>query len=361
MLSFIKDRIDYFFGRGRHSIFVPVMDGPLKPNEFLDNVQVILEKPEVDNLILAKNKILCSSGADLLVVEETGNQKILYQFDSDITSMSANKNNGEIAVALLEGKVVICSIDPFREKKQFKENCVTSMTFNNELLMYTKGSDQYLADKWKNDLMSLGETGSILINNLDGNPSKKLFGNLLWPSGIALISENIFCVSEAWSHRVSFFDFNNTNRSISNTGRKIEKLPAYPGRLFFDTKKNELWVTFFAPRNQLVEFILTEDEYRNRMVDEIEASLWVSPCYRSGKQVREPLQQSGIKTMGYLKPWAPAFSYGLVVNFDMDLNALSSFHSRTNGSFHGTTSMAIDNNNRILVTSRGDGKIGAWK
>ena len=73
---------------------------------------------------------------------------------------------------------------------------------------------------------------------------------------------------------------------------------------------------------------------------------------------KEPLQYSGIKTMGYLKPWAPAFSYGLFVKYDNNLNAIQSYHSRTNGFFHGTNSLAIDKNGKILVSSTGDGKIG---
>ncbi len=47
VLNFVKDRIDYFFGRGKHSIFVPVMDGALKPNEFLDNVKVIHKEEDI--------------------------------------------------------------------------------------------------------------------------------------------------------------------------------------------------------------------------------------------------------------------------------------------------------------------------
>ncbi len=47
--------------------------------------------------------------------------------------------------------------------------------------------------------------------------------------------------------------------------------------------------------------------------------------------------------------------------FDIDLIAQEIFHIRTNGSFHGTTSVAIDPNGHVLVTSKGDGKIGMWK
>ena len=68
-----------------------------------------------------------------------------------------------------------------------------------------------------------------------------------------------------------------------------------------------------------------------------------------------------LKTMGYLKPWAPAFSYGLVVRFDEDLKPIASYHSRTSGNFHGTTSVIVDKGQNILVTSKGDGKLGGWK
>ena len=361
MLSFLKERIDYFFGRGQHSIFVPVMDGALKPNEFLDQIKIIYEKKDVDNLLIAESEVLCSAGVELLLIKPSGKTKTLHGFECDITSLAYNNKSSELAISLSEGRVIVCSLKPFKIKKEFKEDSVTSMMYHNECLLYTKGSNKHLANNWKADLMSLGKTGSVLLNYLDGNSSKILIDNLSWPSGIAMINETTFCVSEAWSHRISFFNFDRGSVSISPDSRVINKLPAYPGRLFYDSANNNLWVTFFAPRNQLVEFILTEDEFRNRMVKEIDPELWAAPCLRSGKHISEPLQQSGIKTMGYLKPWAPAFSYGLVVKFDIDLNAQTSFHSRTNGGFHGTSSVVIDPKGHVLVTSKGDGKIGLWK
>ena len=57
MLNFVKDRIDYFFGRGKHSIFVPVMDGALKPNEFLDSIKIVHKAEEIDNLILNRTNL----------------------------------------------------------------------------------------------------------------------------------------------------------------------------------------------------------------------------------------------------------------------------------------------------------------
>lgn len=361
MLSFIKERIDYFFGRGQHSIFVPVMDGALKPNEFLDNVKVILERKDVDNLVMAGDKVLYSAGLELLLMNSSMKSKLLHKFDSEITSIAFNSEKKGVSIALLEGKIVTASLVPFKINDEFEELCVTSMMYKKNYLIYTKGSNKFSANNWKGDLMSLGKTGSVLLNKLDGKASLNLLDNLAWPSGITMVAHNSFCVSEAWDHKVSFFNIDNETLSVTYDNRVIDKLPAYPGRLLFDSEMNNLWVVFFAPRNQLVEFILTEDEFRKRMVNEIDPVLWAAPCLRSGKNIREPLQQSGIKTMGYLKPWAPAFSYGLVVQFDLDLNAQASFHSRTNGSFHGTTSLVIDTKSQVLVSSKGDGKIGLWK
>ena len=360
MFGFLKERIDYFFGRGQHSIFVPVMDGALKPNEFLDEIKIIFEKKDVDNLLIAGRHTLFTSGGQLFLLQTSKKAKVLQAFDSEITSLAYNQESGDIAIALLEGRVIICSLKNFKIKNEFNEDSVTSLMYFNNQLIYTKGSEEHLADNWKADLMSLGKTGSVLLNTLDGSSSRTLLDNLSWPTGIAMIDKATFCISEAWSHRISFYKFDYGSASISPDSRVIDKLPAYPGRLFYDSVSDSLWVAFFAPRNQLVEFILTEDEYRNRMVKEVDPDLWAAPCLRSGKHISEPLQQSGIKTMGYLKPWAPAFSYGLIVKFDSDLNAKASFHSRTNGGFHGTSSVVIHPDDNVLVTSKGDGKIGSW-
>ena len=73
-----------------------------------------------------------------------------------------------------------------------------------------------------------------------------------------------------------------------------------------------VWLALFAPRSQLVEFVLTEDRYRRRMIDEIDADYWVAPSLRSGATPLEPTQQGGVKQLGVIKPWSPSRSYGLI-------------------------------------------------
>ena len=361
ILAPIKNVIDYFFGRGEHSVFVPVMDGPFKPNEFLDNIELFSSLDSVDNLMKCKNENVCSSGKNLFSFKAGEKLKKVCEFDSNITAITFNEERGILAVALVTGEVYTTPYPKIKLNKEFIDKCITSMAFFEGLLLYTKGSMNFQSNEWKHALMSKERTGSISLSSLDGNKPKVLAKNLAWPAGISNFIDGQICVSEAWEHRICFYKFNKEEFTLSLLQQKLDKLPAYHGKLFFDLKKNQIWVSFFAPRNQLVEFVLKEDEYRNKMINQIPEDLWISPTYRSGKSMQEPLQHSGIKTMGYLKPWAPAFSYGLFVNFDINLRALSSFHSRTNGSFHGTTSLIIDEKNNFFVSSRGDNKIGTWK
>ena len=361
MFGYLKDRVDYLFGRGKHSIFVPVMDGAFKPNEYLDSIKIIHKQEDIDNLILNKSDALFSANSTIFAISNEKKPKKLISFSNDITAMAVNASGSKLAVALNDDSVIILDLKTLKETYRFQEKCVTSMCFNSESLIYTTGSQKFSATEWQHDLLSNGSSGTVCVNDLDGSKKRTLIKGLAWPTGVTFIEKMEFCISESWKHRISFHELGDNQSSASKLDKEINKLPAYPGKSFFNYSNKELLVCFFAPRNQLVEFILTEEEFKRRMMSEIEPSLWVAPTYRSGKHIREPLQQSGIKTMGYLKPWAPAFSYGLVVRFDEDLKPIASYHSRTSGNFHGTTSVIVDKDQNILVTSKGDGKLGGWK
>jgi hypothetical protein len=137
----------------------------------------------------------------------------------------------------------------------------------------------------------------------------------------------------------------------------LENLPAYPSRLSRGPD-NAIWLALFSPRSQLIEFVLSEDLYRRRMIDEIDADLWVAPCLRSGRSPLEPTQQGGVRQLGVLKPWSPNRSYGLVARLDHAYRPNASFHSRAHGRRHGVTScLAVDG--RLLFCSKGDSVVAA--
>ena len=209
MLNFVKDRIDYFFGRGKHSIFVPVMDGALKPNEFLDNVKVIHKEEDIDNLVINRSTILFSGKSSLFSMASMKKPKKIKSFSSDIIAMALNSSGSKIAVALADETVVILNSKTLKEVFTFKEKCVTSMCFQQDTLVYTTGSKNFSATQWQHDLLSNGSSGTVSANQLDGSDSKVILTELAWPTGLTFTGDSTFCISESWKHRITFHQLDN--------------------------------------------------------------------------------------------------------------------------------------------------------
>ena len=138
----------------------------------------------------------------------------------------------------------------------------------------------------------------------------------------------------------------------------LENLPAYPSRLS-QGADGAVWLALFAPRSQLVEFVLREEGYRRRMIDTIDPDFWVAPCLRSGRSPLEPTQQGGVRQLGVLKPWSPSRSCGLVARLDAAYRPTASFHSRANGRRHGVTS-CLAHKGRLYFTAKGDGVVASF-
>lgn len=136
----------------------------------------------------------------------------------------------------------------------------------------------------------------------------------------------------------------------------FEDLPGYPAHLVRSSNRGDFWLAVFAPRTQLIEFVLREDEFRNRMMCDIEPDYWIAPSLHSPRSFLEPLQGGALKQLGELKPWAPTRSFGLVIRFDAAFRPLESFHSRANGTRHGVTS-CLPVGNGLLIAAKGGGEI----
>ena len=131
----------------------------------------------------------------------------------------------------------------------------------------------------------------------------------------------------------------------------LDDLPGYPARLTA-AGSGGFWLSVFAPRDQLVEFILQERPFCARMMNEVEPDYWMAPALVSGQTFLEPLQGGAIRQLGKLKPWAPSRSYGLLVRLNAHLQPVASFHSRADGRHHGITS-AVEMSGRVVLTSKG--------
>jgi hypothetical protein len=171
------------------------------------------------------------------------------------------------------------------------------------------------------------------------------------PAGLAVDGETLVC-SEAWKHRLIRIDAGGAGQAPM----VYIDLPGYPGRIA--PTAGGYWLAVFAPRTQLVEFVLREPAYAKRMLAEVPQPYWIAPTLRAGRSFYEPLQGGGVKHLGLLKPWAPTMSAGLCIALDTAFQPRLSLHSRADGATHGVTSV-VEHSGRIFAAARGDGVVVA--
>ena len=126
--------------------------------------------------------------------------------------------------------------------------------------MVANGSADHAAGDWKRDLMSGGRSGSVSRCNIAKNEVASLASGLAFPYGLAMDDRARLLVSESWLHRIVALD----PRGSTGPSVVLGDLPAYPARLS-RSSGGGFWLALFAPRNQLVEFILQEEDYRRAM------------------------------------------------------------------------------------------------
>lgn len=348
-------RIAAVFGRGdEDGLSVPPMDGVLKPNNRLDTADHMLKLPEIDNLAVVSGVLHCSSGRNLFRVD-LPQKKVerVRTFDGPITSLAASPL-GAIVVAV-EGHGV-----EYRDRgsnwrrlslDSAHHACVSACAFLNEdEVALAIGSLEHPMSGWKRDLMSHGHSGRVVIHRIATGETEIVSQGLAFPYGIAASPDGSLLVSESWRHRVVSLDRAGTATPIA----LLSDLPAYPARLI-PLSDGGFSLSLFAPRRQLTELVLREDDYRREMMATIPEDVWIGPAFSDGGEA-EPLQAGSVRQMGVMKPWAPSRSYGLVVRLGRDLVPTASYHSRADGSMHGIASTA-ELDGFLYAASRGSGTL----
>ena len=350
----IRKAMDKWLGRGEASITTPPMDGAFRPNDLLDSAAPVLETPAPDCLAVTAHGVVVSSGRSLFGVDRPAGAP-LASFDAEISAL-AGLPDGGAAVGLIDGRIAFVGgqHDGATIAARPETTCITALApARGGGLLVANGSASNGPIAWKRDLMEKNASGSLWLVEPAGGAAKQLAGHLAYPHGLVEEADSVV-VSESWRCAL-------TRISSGANGRGapvLESLPAYPARLSRGPD-NTIWLALFAPRSQLVEFVLSEDRYRQRMIGEINPDHWIAPCLRAGLGPQEPTQQGGVKQLGVLKPWSPTRSYGLLARLDQAYRPIASFHSRANGRRHGVTScLAIDG--RVLFSAKGDGLVASF-
>jgi hypothetical protein len=333
---------------------VPAMDGVFKPNTLLDAAERVLELPGTDNLCAGPDRIYCSSADVLFGVDaEAGHAEPIRRFGGPVTMVAASAS-GRLAVGAEGTGLELFEKGAWRRLDLPADcaSCVTAGVFAGDDDLYLAiGSRRHRASAWKRDLMSRGSTGALVRCRVSSGSHGFLEEDLAFPYGLAVIAEGRLAVSESWRHRIL------TIRMQRNSAPEvaIADLPAYPARLA-PASDGGFWLALFAPRRQLTEFVLGEDDYRREMMATIPPEAWIGPDFSDHGGEEHPLQAGSVRQMGIMKPWAPSRSYGLVVRLDRDLKPLASFHSRADGRMHGIASV-VEFGGRLYAASRGNGTL----
>ncbi len=348
MIGAIIDRVEKYLGRGRHSIAVPVMDGPLHPNNRLEEAQSLFSLKDVDNLACVGANIWCSSGPMLLCAAQDRQPEVIETLKSTISAIAASPE-GALAIGV-DGQGIVIRGGK-HDRKEFTKvdgvalNCPTAIVFTGEnTIAVCNGSKDKPAADWKRDLMAHGKSGSVWEIDLVSGKATKIAGGLAFPYGLCRTSTG-YAVSEAWAHRIIAVKAGEKPREL------LRHLPGYPARLSQGPNGGYL-LAVFAPRNQLVEFVLREPEFLSVMTRTVHPDNWIGPKLMWGQGFKEPMQGAALKTMGIIKPWAPTWSYGLLVVLDEEFQPIDSYHSRADGRRHGVTSVTV-RGQEIIAAAKG--------
>jgi hypothetical protein len=330
LIGAIREFANQVLGRGDATITVPSFDGALKPNQKLEEAELLLECAAPEDLATDGANLYLADGPMLLRLERDAATEI-RAFDRPISALACMAG-GALAVAL-GGREARVYADPSASKPRavFASglNAVNALAAAPDgMLIATDGSQTRGVDQWSTDLLDRGRSGRVLLLDPATGSVKTVASGLSYAFGAAARRDAILV---------------------------LPHLPAYPSRLSL-AAAGGYWLTAFVARSLLVEFVLREPAYRRRMMAEIEPEYWIVPRLRSGQSFKEPLQGAHIKTMGVIKPWAPPRSYGLVVRLREDGAPLYSLHSRVDGANHGIVS-AIEFNGDLIMIAKGPGRV----
>ena len=351
VIGAVRDFANRFLGRGEATIAVPSFDGALKPNQILERADIVLECAAPEDLACGNGQLYLADGHRLLDLSGPSPRE-LRSFDAPISALCVLAD-GALAVALA-GREVRVYPAPQAQAPRATFNdpgfcAVNALAVARDgSLIATDGSMQHGSDDWARDLLELGRSGRVFRLDPVTGSVVPLASRLGYAFGACADGADIL-VSESWRHRLIAVAPGGATRVV------LGHLPVYPSRLS-QAAGGGYWLTAFAARTQLVEFVLREPAYRRRMMAEIDPAFWVVPRLRSGQSFKEPMQGAHLKTMGVIKPWAPPRSYGLVVRLDAQGTPIYSLHSRVDGQNHGIVA-AVEADGDLVMIAKGPGRV----
>lgn len=349
-----------FPNREQHAI--PAMDGGLAPNDRLEALSAVGDPiPGADDFAEGRDgAIYVSAGKQVLRLAGKGyeNRSVFAEFQGTAGGLVFHPD-GRLLVCVADHGLAM--VDASGSQQWLKQadgqplRHLTSVAATVDGAIFAcEASSRNGPDDWVRDLMAKNHLGRLISCGPGLDTAQVLLRNMHYPSGVSVAADgkSLWFV-ESWIHRVSRASIDGFEISAPQT--VIGNLPGYPARIG-SALGGGFWLSIFAARTHLVEFVLLEDEFREEMMQTIPQTFWVAPSLMATNHVLEPMQMGGIKSLGIEKPWAPPRSYGLIARIDGNGEIQDSLHSRVGGRYHGVTA-AKQTLQGLVVISKGAGRV----
>ncbi len=317
------------------------LEGALGPNDRLEEAEAI-RVPAPAAMCVAGGALLVASGTNVLRFASWGAvPEVWHVADAPVTAIAAHA--GKVALGLGDRFVVL---DEARQTVPWavpKVSQISDLCFadDNTLVVADPG---YMPDQ---PLLTLAAWDEVprgqLLALTAGGEARQIADGLHCPMGMASDGAGLL-VSELERARI-----------IDTTGRtRLTGLPAYLGRLRRTSRGYAL--ACLSRRDPLIEFLKTEPEFIRLMKATVDPSHWIAPREKPDFAHDLPITLGATRLHGAIKPWAPSFSYGLVIEMDENLMPIGSAQSRANGKRHAIADIC-DWNGSLLALSRASGEI----
>ena len=361
LLTHFRRDLEQLLFRDRDPHAIPSMDGALSPNQELDRAAPIGEPLEGADAVAEgpDGALFVSAGRTIWRLSGDGyrQRSEFAAFDSDVGALAFGPNGRLLActargLAVLDGQGR--TVGALEEAEGEPLRCLTAVASGPDgAIFLSQGSGSHAAEDWRVALMERDATGRIVRCGPALDDPRAPMRRLSYPAGLAVIDGWLW-FTESFAHRLSRARVA-APATPSAPEIVIRNLPGYPSRLG-SAPAGGLWLSLFALRTHLVEFVLREDDFRREMMRAVPQPYWIAPALSSGKDCLEPLQVGGLRALGIEKPWAPPRSYGLAARLDPDGEVVESLHSRVGGKHHGVTA-AIETRQGVVLVSKGGGRV----
>lgn len=317
------------------------LEGALGPNSRLDDADAFaIANPEAI-CVNRDGQLLVSSGSNVLLVRQWGKEPEPWgNFAAPVSALAVSES-GRVAVGLAGGRIVVCeaSGEPVPGwTPSLNLHAVADCLFlsDDEVAVVDHG---YGAE---DPILSLAPwdsaaRGQVIAINRSGE-TRIIAAGLHCPMGIARGPGGSLVLSELERARV-----------IDISGKGLQSgYPAYLARI---RKTGDGYaLACLSRRDPLIEFLKTEHEFVAQMKANIDPRHWISPRATAEFRHDFPIELGATRLFGEIKPWAPSFSYGLVIETDSAMMPVGSAHSRANGIRHAISDVATWNGSLIAVS-----------